>query len=308
VLLVSLRNRFLMIGEWVARHRQERLMKARSVRWLFSFVTALAVLACVRAVPAGADPQVTLVRDGRPNGVIVWWSSTESPTPEFAASELSAYLARMSGARMRVVHGSLDDPGSADGVASGIVIATGDSAEPFERRTSVPHAWTRPGALRLSGSHGDAYAITTIGDDRLVLDGADHRGTLYAAYDLLERFGARFFAPRFDFYEGDAEYVPHRRTVATAALDVTQRPGMAYRKAYVEEGWSHTPTTLRELIDWMAKNRKNVLAYPYDYQAQGLVRWDQWRERIIPELDRRGISLEVGGHGYQSFLPRDEYP
>jgi hypothetical protein len=32
------------------------------------------------------------------------------------------------------------------------------------------------------------------------------------------------------------------------------------------------------------------------------VRWDAWRETLTPELDRRGLLIEVGGHGYQNYL------
>ena len=30
--------------------------------------------------------------------------------------------------------------------------------------------------------------------------------------------------------------------------------------------------------------------------------WDQWRGALTPELQRRGITIEVGGHGYMNFL------
>lgn len=69
----------------------------------------------------------------------------------------------------------------------------------------------------------------------------------------------------------------------------------------MEEGWSHTVDNLPQLIDWMAKQRLNILVYPYDYVALGLVEWDTWREQLIPELERRDMILEVGGHGYDSF-------
>jgi hypothetical protein len=82
---------------------------------------------------------------------------------------------------------------------------------------------------------------------------------------------------------------------------------MAWRKKYVEEGISHTAANLAQMVDWMAKARLNVLNCPIDYQHHGRVRWDNWREALIPELRKRGLLIEVGGHGYPNFLPVGKY-
>jgi hypothetical protein len=52
----------------------------------------------------------------------------------------------------------------------------------------------------------------------------------------------------------------------------------------------------------MPKARYNTLQVPLDYGGGGRVRWDNWRQALTPELDRRGLDIEVGGHGYQNFL------
>jgi hypothetical protein len=57
-----------------------------------------------------------------------------------------------------------------------------------------------------------------------------------------------------------------------------------------------------QLIDWMPKAGYNTLVVPMDYQGRGRVRWDNWREVLTPELQKRDITIEVGGHGYQNFL------
>jgi len=33
--------------------------------------------------------------------------------------------------------------------------------------------------------------------------------------------------------------------------------------------------------------------------------WDNWRRALTPELQRRGLWIEVGGHGYENFLHAD---
>ena len=77
---------------------------------------------------------------------------------------------------------------------------------------------------------------------------------------------------------------------------------MAYRKLDVEEGRTHTIGNLREMIEWMPKVRLNVLQVPLNYQGAGRVCWDNWREALTPEMKKRGVLIEVGGHGYQNFL------
>jgi hypothetical protein len=86
-----------------------------------------------------------------------------------------------------------------------------------------------------------------------------------------------------------------------------ERPAFHWRKLYVEEGRSHNEHNLQQMIDWMAKARMNVLDVPADYQHQGRTRWDNWRDALIPELRKRGILIEVGGHGYQTYLPPERY-
>src|SRR5439155_19923714 len=44
------------------------------------------------------------------------------------------------------------------------------------------------------------------------------------------------------------------------------------------------------------------LVVPADYQGSHRVMWDNWRKELTPELQKRGITIEVGGHGYQNFL------
>jgi len=190
------------------------------------------------------------------------------------------------------------------GVASTLVVTPASVDLPSP--TTLPAAWLGPAARRLSAAPTDSFAAIT-GGGRLVLAGASHRGTLYAAYYLLERLGVRFYAPDFPFYKGRHEYVPAVRNATVPSLYALEKPQMTLRRKYVEEGWSHTRGTLPALVDWMAKSRHNVLVYPYDYGGEGFVRWDDQRAGLLPELTKRGLLLESGGHGYQSFLPPERY-
>lgn len=194
-----------------------------------------------------------------------------SVTHQFAATELGRYLQKMSGA----------------------VFAVG--------KTSV-QATSRI-IIRLNkGLSTEDYSIALQKKD-LVLEAGSDRATLYAVYDLLHRMGCIWLAPAFDFYKGQEEYVPYTATLRySAAVPVNEHPQFSYRKLDVEEGQSHTIENLRQLIEWMPKVRLNVFMTPLDYQGNGRVKWDNWRKDLVPELKKRGIMIEVGGHGYQNFI------
>lgn len=246
---------------------------------------------------------LALASDGQPASRITWWNTGTCPLVPFAASEIQAYLKGISGATLPVHEGIVESPASA---TSGIVITTGTA-----HKTTDQAAVLLPGELlkRIEppqAAQGDGFSIQTM-ENHIVLTGTNERGILYAAYRLLEHVGVRFFAPAFSFYGGHAEHVPLKASVQISELNISEAASFKHRRKYVEEGWSHTPETLIQLLDWMAKQRLNVLVFPYDYEALGIVTWDMWREQLIPELAKRGIALQVGGHGYQSFLPPSRY-
>lgn len=152
----------------------------------------------------------------------------------------------------------------------------------------------------------DAYVLLSRGDDIVIAADSD-RAALFAVYDLLERLGCRWLAPQFAFYDGQAEIVPKTRelSVDLPAEIVVQKPAFALRKLDVAEGLSHDATNLQQLIEWMPKARFNTLVVPSRFGAGGRVQWDKWREAMTPEIGKRGLILEVGGHGYQNYLAAD---
>lgn len=235
-------------------------------------------------ISAGAFlPEQTVVFET----TIFWWSTTDSPVTPFAASELRSYLYKMTGVYLKVA--PHDEPGCNP---DGVLIVYRDYSFP---KLNCP-------ILEIQ----DSWNIQ-VNDGFTFLTGNNPRGTLYAVYAFLEKHGVRFYAPNFSFYQGMAEQVPQRSSIRLLPFEEMQSPSFMYRRKYVEEGWSHTLTTTIALIDWMAKNRLNTLVFPTNYQGMGMTTWDTWRADLIPELKKRGIILEVGGHGYQNFLPPSTY-
>jgi len=240
-------------------------------------IVALFALAMASSAGAANWP---LAKDGKALCVITIPTSP-STAETLAAQELAGYLERICGVKFEVR-----------------AATTGRRIHVQCQNTPGAEA-ANPPLPKLSP---EGFAIAQRGDC-LYLVGADSRGVLYAVYDFLERLGCRWLAPGFAFYTGDHEAVPQRGDLAYEYTgDVVQQPILKYRKFYVEEGHSHTTENLRQLVAWMPKARFNTLVIPIDYQGSGRVRWDNWREALTPELQRRGICIEVGGHGYQNYL------
>ncbi|HEU6453662.1 MAG TPA: DUF4838 domain-containing protein [Gemmatimonadaceae bacterium] len=255
------------------------LRPGKSVAW----VCALVLAACAQAASTLAAQEtlgrgrITLASGGKTTYAIAL-SASPTATELLAASELSAYLNRMTGATFRVVRGSRP--------AKAVVLRTASSAG-------------------VTGIAGDAYAITVRGGD-VILTGGSGRAVLYAAYDLLARLGCRWLAPSFAMYEGAAEYVPHASTLVYApAGDVIERPAFAIRKLDMAGARSHDIESLRRIVEWMPKLRFNTLMVSMISGIGRAKSWDDWRGVLTPELEKRGLTIEVGGHGYQNFLNAD---
>ncbi len=238
----------------------------------FIFLVAL-------SIPVYSQTGFRLVSDGKANYDIVV-SSSASPVELFAAEELATYLGRMTGTAFTVKN----NPGK-----TSIFVGTAPSIENFY--------FGIPGA-----KSPEQLGISTFGQN-IFLTGGDSRGVTYAVYSFLQQLGCRWIAPDYNFFEGSSRHIPLSPDLTYHHQgDFVDKPEMKYRKFYVEEGKSHNVENLLQLIDWMPKLRYNILVIPINYQGSNRVKWDNWREKLTPELQKRGIIIEVGGHGYENFL------
>jgi hypothetical protein len=149
---------------------------------------------------------------------------------------------------------------------------------------------------------GDAFSIAGSGDGSITITGANDVSLLAGVYHLLDQAGYRFLAPNLAHYEGSAEVAPKTPRLPKLDPPISRSAKLKFRKLYVEEGHSHTIENLRQIVEWMPKVGYNTLVVPTNYQGKGRVKWDNWREQLTPELQKRGITIEVGGHGYQNFI------
>ncbi len=231
-----------------------------------------------------AEP-LPLIRGG--SGLHIVTRPSPTLVDQFAATELARYLGKITGANFAVEATARVPPEAlVVGRDEVVVIDPGFAQE----QLGV-----------------DDFIIRRAGD-RVLIAGRSDRSTLYGVYAFLEKLGCRWFAPNFDFYgSAGGEFVPHIAGPTVGDWSLTERPAFKWRKLYIEEGWSHTAENLKQMVDWMAKSRINVLDCPIDYQHAHRTEWDNWRIALIPELKKRGILIEVGGHGYPNFLPQEKY-
>jgi hypothetical protein len=221
------------------------------------------------------------------SGLAITTQASPSDVDQFAASELARYLKQMTG---------VDFPVKKTATIPESALVVGQKAV----------AAVDPEFLRLK--LGDDGFLIRRQHDRVLIAGASDRGTLYGVYAFMERLGCRWFAPNFVYYgAAHGELVPHIQKPSVGDWNIVERPAFQWRKLYIEEGRSHTEENLKQTIDWMAKARMNVLDCPIDYQHLHHTEWDHWRLALIPELRKRGILIEVGGHGYPNFLPVEKY-
>lgn len=237
-----------------------------------TLLVAISAVLGLASLVSAAD--IPLVENGRSDWAIEVGVNCTS-AERLAAQEIVRYVKQMSGAELPV--------------------------RP-QKNKQFPGHTIRVGSTQPSSN--DGYEIEVESDPVAVaITGYNPRSTLVAAYRFLDALGCRFLAPQFDHYRGSGEIIPHRPTLAIPSdLHAKSTAALKCRKLYVEEGHSHTPENLKQLVEWMPKVGYNTLVVPTNYQGHDRVKWDNFREAVTTSLLVRGITIEVGGHGYQNFL------
>jgi len=179
---------------------------------------------------AYSDDSIQLTQDGNTEYRIML-SPNASPTETFAAQELQGYVMQISGAFPPLA--GPDEPLLGKRIFIGKSILT-------KLRINIDEK-----ALGLDG-----FVIKTDGD-RIFIAGATPRGTLYGVYAFIESIGCRWLAPGVN-----GEVIPQIQSISIPQLNIMERPRMSYRGFKSSFLTTYTNT---EWIDWMAKNRLNLL-------------------------------------------------
>ena len=228
-----------------------RMGAANEVAWQ-AFSALLAGLLALSSA-AGRDERMTIVEDGKSR-----WHISLQPgageTERFAVEEIARYIDQMTGVRLPIA---------------------------AEQSPTLPAI-----ALRCQGGESGTFAIVARAQ-MVDIRGDGSVGCLHGAYELLERWGCRWFYPGVT-----GEVVPSRTRLELTPFESRQAPSFPSR-SFILSGEPHV-SHLAEWIDWSGKQRINNLFLHGHWPA----------EEHFGELAKRGITLEGGGHQMPGLLPR----
>ena len=223
------------------------------------------------------------------NELAVVLGGNAGETEVFAGQELQRYLEKITGAKVPMGPKAPDDV-----VVLAIQEAPADKAAEFCE---------------------EGYRIETT-DAGLLLTGGKPRGILYSVYDFLERLGCRWY-----YMDPEDEVVPQLGTadvisIVRSGLKVEESPDFSVRLLeflIYDLGPDGTPISdlvmkemLPKLIDWLTKNRMNIIQYAIDHQPECFTHWPHF-QAAYPEMRKRGLSAAFAGHCLFVFLPPAEF-
>jgi len=232
-------------------------------------VILVAALFCCSTSGAASAGQFIIVSKGQPKAEIVVEEKSEEPIV-FAAQELQRYVKEMSGAELPIVRGLSKNPA--------IVLAI-RSLQPDNKVSEDPR-------------EEDHYRLS-VDAGKLRIEGASPRAVLFGVYDILQRLGCGWCVP------GD-DTVPKKDTLKLPPVQVDTRPVFQYRMML-----DYPLLTVAQSVaiaDWIAKNRLNWI-HPCPNAFGEPKAWYDRRERVVPELKKRGLRLIIGGHTVHTWLP-----
>src|SRR5579871_655908 len=215
--------------------------------------------------------------------VVVKHSAGSNQVTSIAARELADGLAAMLGTK--------------SAVASDPQVGAGSILVSFGNGAAENHA---PGGLT-----DDSFRVSRPGKNAFAIQAGSERGLLHAAYDVMERLGARFVP-------GAAPHLPKLATGALAKLKPYAVTPAFKRRAFASDimTWNYTHADRLELhlkfdrdfIPWMA--RRGMTAFEYiRHSMDTKLRIDE----LTPLYKSYGVGVEYGGHVLQILMPREQF-
>lgn len=208
-------------------------------RWL-----ALVVVLCFGVWRSCSAAPLTIVEAGKVRAAIV--VQRNEPKAMKAGEALQTYIEKMSGARLPLVQEGETVEGDP------VRLLIGHTRAARELGVEIPAGYDR--TMRPEIFEEEGYALKTVGRSIVIGGNNDghYKGTLYAAYALLERLGCRWYFP-----DDWGEVVPKKKTITVPELDVVSRPDFAVRSVN-PAGWTPMPGNERPLYrEWGEKNGFN---------------------------------------------------
>lgn len=224
-----------------------------------------------------------------------------------AAAEVQRYLYHLTGDKLEIrTDAEIDE----DSAAPMVTVGQRDTNAVI---ADMADDGLLPGEDDSPGPEG--YVIRTVtygGADAIAVMGTDDNGTLYGSYELLERYGARFYIGRDVLPE-------HREPFAVKQLDITEKPAVARRGLLPWHDFLNGPSgysyeDFESYINQLAKMKMNTLVlhnygggYPaedinepfMDFECDG-EHPDAWLDTSV-DNDRWGMApFRTGGLAFRS--------
>jgi hypothetical protein len=216
------------------------------LRNLCVFVLSAAILDVGPSIVTSFAAEHQLASNGQPRAVICVGEQA-GDFDRWVAGELGRYIQQLSGAELPVVStDALPDDRTL------IVVGcprTNPLADLAQRRGLVDFTSLKPQGLIVRTLALDNRSAVLVG-------GADDAGTMYAAYELLERLGIVFQLTQ--------DVIPQRKPdLAVPPLDVRREPAFKDRGMHCWHGirWYMGLEDFRREIDQLAKLKMNVLQF-----------------------------------------------
>ncbi len=226
---------------------------------------------------------MTLVEQGWPRAQIVLPDQPEK-LEQLAAEELQHFVEKMSGAKLEIRTAEKVDPARVrillGGAARGVIAAKKLDQALGGRRDDLN---CRNGFVIVSGA------------DYVAISGVEPSGTLFGAYELLERLGCRWFWP------GEiGQVVPTKPTIKVGTIDTVSVPSFDQRAQWFSADNDLGPD--RE--DWNRRMRLDYDTDPAAGHSQGHgdprhpdaaeIRADKIRAVLEKHPNRKWFSLSWG--------------
>jgi hypothetical protein len=172
-----------------------------------------ASLFSVAALTFAAPGATMLVAEGKPVAVLVLPAQPDQDE-KLAAAEIQQHVEKISGVRLEIVAPDKKPP-----EMTRVLIGAAAPVSLLDQ-------------IRKQGNDPAAFALT-VDDNRLCLRGLSPEGTLFAAYELLEQLGVRWFMP------GElGTVVPQAATIRLQRQATVQTPSFGARWIDADRAWS----------------------------------------------------------------------
>jgi len=248
----------------------------------------------LQASPPGSSPGL-IASHGQPEALIVLGDNA-SPFDRFVGGELQKHIETLSDAKLEMIS-SREVSRQAKGKS--LLLVGGPGSNELVRQAASRRQ------VNFEGLKPEGYILRRIsleGRPALVVGGNDEAGTMYAAYDLLERLGFVFLLTK--------DILPEKRAeVVLPSLDERVEPAFRRRGIHIDNCYPNQ--TLWSLEDWkrtldqMAKMRMNYLQVFWFPNTPWLTYEYRGEKNFLGDASVKESGYMLWRHQAGSFLVKD---